>query len=97
MPRRKSFENIFDGKVCELQKTISTLEWDIPRITNNELKAHKERKLNELKAELDRLAKEKSVKVTLGGEPHAKEEQEERSSTANDTISIKKIIKEGLE
>lgn len=66
MPRRQSSENFFDERIFELQKMISTLEWDIPRIKNNELKAHKEGKLSELKNELDKLAKEKSVNVTMG-------------------------------
>ncbi|MBW2972699.1 hypothetical protein KY359_06710 [Candidatus Woesearchaeota archaeon] len=39
----------------ELRKRISLLQWDIPNIQNNELKARKEAELLKLRAELDTL------------------------------------------
>lgn len=61
MPKRQFAKDIFDGQIHELQKAISTLEWDIPHMKNNELRAHKGWRLAELKNELKNLIEEKAA------------------------------------
>ena len=43
------------NRINELRKIISTLQWDIPNIKNNRLRAKKESDLIRYKAELDEL------------------------------------------
>ena len=51
-----------DTRMGDVRKAISVLEWDIPRITNDELKSQKELQLKLYRMEFEELRK-KSVPV----------------------------------
>ena len=50
-------------KIYDLKKKISFLEWDIPNIRNDELKALKKKTLQEYKNELKKFEEENSWSI----------------------------------
>lgn len=53
----------FDKMAYELRKLISILEWDIPNIQNNQLKAIKEMQLLQYKRKLQELLEKNELLV----------------------------------
>jgi len=52
-----------DDRISELKKVISTLEWDIPFIKDNDLKRFKEEQLEQYKVLLKELREKQYVRV----------------------------------
>lgn len=55
----------FEKRIYELKRLIPILEWDIPNIMNNQLKAIKEEQLVRCKRELKELLEKNRTKLEV--------------------------------